>query len=74
MMQDMWRCKLDWDDKLPAVLHAGWSDFLRMLPTITHLRLPNGWALQPRAGSIFMGLLMEAKLLTLQLYIATEGN
>ena len=40
LVQDMWRCKLAWDDKLPSDLYVRWLKFAKKLPAITLLRLP----------------------------------
>ena len=40
LMQDMWRCKLGWDDPLSAELETRWAAFATQLKAISSLHLP----------------------------------
>ena len=39
-MQDLWKYKIGWDDKLPTNLQHSWDKFIKMLPEVKNLTLP----------------------------------
>ena len=40
LLQEMWQCKLDWDDRLSSPLLEQWQEFVDLLPSVELIRLP----------------------------------
>ncbi|XP_018403789.1 PREDICTED: uncharacterized protein LOC108780532 [Cyphomyrmex costatus] len=39
LMQDLWRCKVDWDESIPASIHCAWVEFAAQLNLINQLSI-----------------------------------
>ncbi|XP_018368770.1 PREDICTED: uncharacterized protein LOC108764843, partial [Trachymyrmex cornetzi] len=37
LMQDVWRCQLDWDESVPQSVHTAWLEFVQQLETIDQI-------------------------------------
>ncbi|XP_018301866.1 uncharacterized protein [Mycetomoellerius zeteki] len=37
LMQDVWRCQLDWDESVPQNIHTTWLEFVQQLETIDQI-------------------------------------
>ncbi|XP_070170934.1 uncharacterized protein [Polyergus mexicanus] len=39
LMQNLWRCKLDWDESIPPSIHTAWTDFAIQLDSLKELSI-----------------------------------
>lgn len=37
LMQEVWRCKLDWDESVPQSIHTTWFEFVQQLELINQI-------------------------------------
>lgn len=39
LMQDLWRCKLEWDESIPPSIHRTWKEFITQLDIINEISI-----------------------------------
>lgn len=37
IMQELWRCKIDWDESVPQNIYTKWSEFVRQLELVRQI-------------------------------------
>lgn len=40
LLQEIWRSQIEWDEKLPAQIHAKWTHWIKALLNVENLRIP----------------------------------